>query len=82
MATCPQCGNFLDVRHRCAGVWRLRLGVGRRLLVGALIGALVGELVFAVTFGGTSLPSIALAGSTGALVTWSLLTGEPRTSQD
>jgi hypothetical protein len=81
MATCPQCGRFLDRDHQCAGIWRLRLGVFMRTVGGALVGSVIGWSVTSLVFGSTSSLTVALAAVVGALVTFAWLRGEPANAQ-
>ncbi len=78
MATCPNCGRFLDADHRCRGVWRLRLRVWSRVAAGGAAGGLVGAVAAATLFGRASLTSLALSVAAGAVVTWSFLRGPGR----
>jgi hypothetical protein len=77
MATCPQCGGFLDQQHRCRRVWRLRLRVWTRIALGGVGGAGLGIVAMAVLFGSASWPAILLSVAVGALITRSFLIGPP-----
>jgi len=77
MATCPNCGRFNGPRHRCRGVWRLRLAIYARITLAAAMTAVAGGLVSQVLYGATSAPTVALTGVAGGVVMWSFLRGEP-----
>ena len=77
MATCPRCGRYLDVHHRCVGLWRLRLGVLRVTLVGAAAGAGVGWALMTLVFGNASWLSIAVTALVGAVTARAALRGSP-----
>ena len=76
MATCPRCGGFLDDRHRCAGLWRLRLRVLRSMVLGGLVGGVLGWLITSIAFGGASRLSIGVAALIGMITVRSLIRGE------
>lgn len=78
MATCSQCGQYLDQDHRCRGIWRLRAAVIGRVIVGAVIGAVIGAGVIAAVSGMPSLAAIALSAVVGGVITHAFLSGEPR----
>ena len=75
MATCPNCGRFLEAHHRCKGVWRLRLRVWSRIAAGGAAGGLIGAIAMATLFGWASLASVALSVAVGAVISWSFLRG-------
>jgi hypothetical protein len=77
MATCPRCGGFLDDRHRCTGLWRLRLRALRSTVLGGLVGGVLGWLVNSIAFGSASWPSIGIAALLGMIIVRSLIRGEP-----
>jgi hypothetical protein len=64
VATCPDCGGFLNSHHRCFGIWRYRARAG----VVALVSALAGIGVATVTAPTHSLPVTGLAALLGAIV--------------
>jgi hypothetical protein len=68
MATCPNCGRFLDKHHHCAGMWRLRLRVWQATLFGGFIDGLAGFLVPSLVYGQASWLAIAIAAIIGLLV--------------
>ena len=65
------------MQHRCAGLWRLRLGVLRATLVGGLAGALVGWMVLTVIFGAASWAAVGLTAVVGMVTARAALGGEP-----
>lgn len=77
MATCPRCGGFLGARHRCSGLWRLRLRFWGALLVGGIIGAAVGALVLSLVYDEISWYSVALAAFIGIFIMTAVRLGEP-----
>ena len=81
MATCPNCGRFSGSRHRCRGVWRLRLAVYVRILAAGVLTALAGSLVTEVLFGAARTSAAALTGAAGSVVMWSFLRGEPASTR-
>ena len=77
MATCPNCGGFLDDRHRCAGVWRLRLRLLFRIAVwGGIGGSLGGWLILFVFFRQVSWVAVAIAAVLGMIVMAATQLGE------
>lgn len=77
MATCPRCGGFLHDRHRCVGLWRLRLRVLRSTLTGGIVGGAVGWAIISIAFGSASWVSVGIAAFIGMITVRSLIRGEP-----
>jgi hypothetical protein len=68
MATCPQCGRFLDEHHRCVNRWRRRVRVWRTDLMGAFVGGLAGFLLLSLLYGDAHWPAVTGAAITGVLI--------------
>ncbi len=68
MATCPRCGEFLNDRHRCVGLWRLRLRAWSALAVGGVIGGIGGGLVISTIMGEVSWLAIVATAVAGIAV--------------
>ena len=77
MATCPHCGEFLDVQHECHTAWRLRLRVWAIVALGALAGATAFALVSLGLYGMTVGLTIAAGALLGGVVAHAYLRGEP-----
>jgi hypothetical protein len=77
MATCPNCGRFLDTNHQCRGVWRWHLRYWMTVALGGLCGVGIAAIVLAATFRGVSLGALSLGALLGGLVTLAYLHGEP-----
>lgn len=77
MATCPNCGAYLDTNHQCRGLWRLRLRLWSTIAFGGVIGAAgVGVVVIAL-YGTVSSLAILIGATLGGLVAFAYLRGEP-----
>ena len=77
MATCPQCGLYLDDEHRCRERWRLRLRILAWNLRSAAFGGLCGSLLLFLIYGRVSVAAIGLAAAIGVLVEKGLGWGPP-----
>jgi hypothetical protein len=68
MATCPQCGGYLNEGHRCCGRWRHVISI-----VGvALVGGLVGVVAVSVLVEHPAAAFVATAGLLGAVLVTAL----------
>ena len=78
MATCPDCGGYLNTRHKCRGVWRLRLALTIDLLLAALAGGILAAAVFLYVDGHVSSATVAVGALLAAILRWTTIQGEPR----
>ena len=75
MATCPDCGRYLDDQHRCKGRWRIQLRLlGWTLRSGILSGVAGGFLLFLI-YGRVSWAAIGLTAAIGVIVEQALQWG-------
>ena len=77
MATCPDCGGHLHSRHRCRGLWRLRLALAADLLIAAMVGAVIATAGFFFVDGQVAPLTIPLGALIGLILRWSLIQGQP-----
>jgi hypothetical protein len=75
MATCPNCGDFLDVSHSCRGLWRLQLWYWSRVLFGGVLVGLVAILVLVSVYGRVSGFAIGMSVLLGAVIASAVLRG-------
>ena len=77
MATCPDCGQYLDDQHRCKGRWRIRLRVLGWTLRSAVISGVAGGLLLFFIYGRVSWAAIGLTAAIGVIVERALQLGQP-----
>jgi hypothetical protein len=77
MATCPRCGGHLHERHRCQGLWRIRLRIFASWIAAAVVSGGAAGVLFYSVYDRVSWASITLAAIGGVLVLRALHIGEP-----
>jgi hypothetical protein len=77
MATCPDCGRYLDDQHRCTGRWRIHLRLLGWTLRSAVISGVAGGLVLFLVYGRVSWVAIGLTAAIGVIVEKALQWGQP-----
>ena len=77
MATCPDCGRYLNDPHRCKGRWRIQLRLLGWTLRSAAIASAVGGLLLFLVYGRVSLLAIGLTAAIGVIVEKALQWGQP-----
>jgi hypothetical protein len=77
MATCPDCGRYLDDQHRCKGLWRIRLRMLAWTLRSAIIGGVAGGFLLFFIYGHVSWVAIGLTAVIGVIVEKALQWGQP-----
>lgn len=79
MATCPDCGGFLNDRHLCGTRWwRVRAAFLLDLAIsGGTVGLATG-VGFYLLDRYVSWPAILLTAFLGMVIRWALIVGEPR----
>ena len=78
MATCARCGRYLDTDHRCRGMWRLKMRVGRTILAGVVVGGLLGFATMVAIYRTVSVVTIAICMLIGGSIAVVYVRGEPR----
>jgi hypothetical protein len=73
MATCPDCGDFLGERHRCAPRWRRHAWFAQWVVCSGILGAIVGGGALFLLFGDVAWLAFAITGVIGALIGIALL---------
>ena len=77
MATCPDCGRYLDDLHRCKGRWRIQLRMIAWTLRSAAISAVAGGFFLFLIYGRVSWVAIALSAAIGVIIEKALQWGKP-----
>lgn len=77
MATCPDCGRYLDDPHRCKGRWRIQLRLLGWTFRSAVIGGVAGGLLLFLIYGRVSLVAIGITAAIGVIVEQALQWGQP-----
>jgi hypothetical protein len=77
VATCPNCGGYLERDHRCKGLWRLRLRYWATIGFGGLCAGAIAFVTFMVLDEHLSLVAVGLSILIGMVIARAFLHGGP-----